>query len=312
MKKAENAPIRFDSLAEASKATGLPAPLHPLITLFNGVDKPMDGPIPLSRHVLSFYKISFRPYLGGTLRYGQTHFDYNEGGLFFAAPNQLIGGSDEENNNGENRCANQQISLLIHPDFLLNYPLAQKIRQYTYFSYSVQEALHLSDKEKEVILALFRNLEEELSNRIDEFSQDVIISQIELLLSYAHRFYNRQFITRKPINHTVLQHLETILNIYFDGSDSLDKGIPTVQYLADQLHLSPGYLSDLLRSSTGLNTQQLIHEKLIEKAKERLTTTNLSVSEIAYALGFEHPQSFSKLFKEKTRQTPLEFRERFN
>ncbi|WP_405511673.1 helix-turn-helix domain-containing protein [Spirosoma sp. KNUC1025] len=195
---------------------------------------------------------------------------------------------------------------------MLNYPLAQKIRQYNYFSYSVQEALHLSDKEKEVILALFRNLEEELSNRIDEFSQDVIISQIELLLSYAHRFYKRQFITRKSVNHTVLQHLDTILNDYFDGPNSLDKGIPTVQYLADQLHLSPSYLSDLLRSLTGLNTQQLIHEKLIEKAKEKLSATSLSVSEIAYELGFEHPQSFSKLFKEKTRQTPLEFRERFN
>lgn len=312
MKKAETAPIRFESLHEASKATGLPAPLHPLITVFNGVDTPLEGPIALSRHVLSFYKISFRPYMGGPLRYGQTHFDYNDGGLFFAAPNQLIGGSDEETSNGENRCANQQISLLIHPDFLLHYPLAQKIRQYTFFSYSVQEALHLSDKEKEVILALFRNLEEELNNRIDEFSQDVIISQIELLLSYAHRFYKRQFMTRKAANHTLLQQLESILNSYFDGPHSLDRGIPTVHYLADQLHLSPSYLSDLLRSLTGLNTQQLIHEKLIEKAKEKLSTTSLSVSEIAYALGFEHPQSFSKLFKEKTRQTPLAFRERYN
>ncbi|WP_020600853.1 helix-turn-helix domain-containing protein [Spirosoma panaciterrae] len=312
MKKTETAPIRFESLSEASKATGLPAPLHPLITLFNGVDKPLEGSAPLPRHVLSFYKISFRPYLGGTLRYGQTHFDYNEGGLFFAAPNQLIGSSEDESNSQEKSCTNQQISLLIHPDFLLNYPLAQKIRQYNYFSYSVQEALHLSDKEKEVILALFRNLEEELHNRIDEFSQDVIISQIELLLSYAHRFYKRQFVTRKAVNHTVLQHLETILNNYFDGPHSLDKGIPTVQYLADRLHLSPSYLSDLLRSLTGLNTQQMIHEKLIEKAKEKLSTTHLSVSEIAYELGFEHPQSFSKLFKEKTQQTPLAFRERFN
>ncbi|MBN8822649.1 MULTISPECIES: AraC family transcriptional regulator [unclassified Spirosoma] len=312
MKKTETAPIRFESLSEASKATGLPAPLHPLITLFNGVDKPMEGPVPLPRHVLSFYKISFRPYLGGILRYGQTHFDYNEGGLFFAAPNQLIGSSDDETSNDAKRCTNQQISLLIHPDFLLNYPLAEKIRQYTFFSYSVQEALHLSDKEKEVILALFRNLEEELNNRLDEFSQDVIISQIELLLSYAHRFYKRQFITRKPVHHTVLENLEVLLNNYFDGLNSLEKGIPTVQYFADQLNLSPGYLSDLLRSLTGLNTQQLIHEKLIEKAKEKLSTTNLSVSEIAYELGFEHPQSFSKLFKEKTRQTPLSFREQFN
>ncbi|HEY0299571.1 MAG TPA: helix-turn-helix transcriptional regulator [Arachidicoccus sp.] len=313
MKKKENAPLKFESLSEAMSASGFPAPQHPLITLINGMDRQWTLQPVHQPHVLSFYKISFRPYAGNcSVKYGQTYFDYNEGGLLFAAPNQIIGANEESLANNESRCLNQQITLLIHPDFLLNYPLTQKIKQYNYFSYSVHEALHLSDKEKEIIIALFRNVEDELNNRIDEISQDIVISQIELLLSYAHRFYKRQFIMRKPINNTLLQNLEEVLDEYFSGPNSLHQGTPTVQYLADRLHLSPSYLSDMLRSLTGQNTQQLIHGKLIEKAKEKLSTTNLPVSEIAYELGFEHPQSFSKLFKTKTNQSPLEFRARFN
>lgn len=311
MKKHEHLPLKFGSLSDVMRASGFPAPQHPLITLINGVDRQLVGQPLQHRHVLSFYKISFRPEIGGSLRYGQTYFDYNEGGLLFAAPNQIIGGNGKEIRDRETKCINQQITLLIHPDFLLNYPLAQKIKQYNYFSYSVNEALHLSDKEKEIILSLFRNIEDELNNRIDELSQEVIISQIELLLSYAHRFYKRQFITRKPISNTVLQNLEVILEEYFDGPKSLHQGTPTVQYLADRLNLSPSYLSDMLRSLTGQNTQQHIHDKLIEKAKEKLSTTELSVSEIAFGLGFEHPQSFSKLFKTKTNLSPLEFRQSF-
>jgi AraC-like DNA-binding protein len=313
MNKSEHAPMKYESLSEAMSASGFPPPQHPLIALINGLDKEWALKPAHQPHVLSFYKISFRPFAGScSIKYGQTLFDYNEGGLLFAAPNQIIGGHEDELANNVNRCLNQQITLLIHPDFLLGYPLAQKIRQYNYFSYSVNEALHLSDKEKEIVTALFRNIEDELNNRIDEISQDIIISQIDLLLSYAHRFYKRQFITRKQVNHTLLQNLELILEDYFSGSVSLQKGTPTVQYLADRLHLSPSYLSDMLRALTGQNTQQLIHEKLIEKAKEKLSTTDLSVSQIAYELGFEHPQSFSKLFKSKTAQTPMEFRASFN
>jgi AraC-like DNA-binding protein len=312
MKKNEHIPQKFTSLSDALNALGMPAPQHPLITLINGIDKPLDIQLPMHRHVLSFYKISYRPYLGGTLKYGQTYFDFNDGGMLFAAPNQIIGNNDEENNTVENKCINQQITLLIHPDFLLNYPLAKKIKQYNYFSYAANEALHLSDKEKEVIMSIFRIIEDELNSRIDEFSQDVIISQIELLLNYANRFYKRQFITRKPVNSTLLQNLEAILDEYFDEQKSLNQGIPTVLYLAECLNISPGYLSDMLRSLTGQNAQQHIHNKLIEKAKEKLSTTNLSVSEIAYELGFEHSQSFSKLFKNKTTFSPLEFRQSFN
>lgn len=312
MKKNEHAPHRFKSLSDALNAMGMPAPQHPLITLINGLDKSLNLHLPTHSHVLNFYKISFRPHMGGTIKYGQTHFDFNEGGMLFAAPNQIIGSIGEENDTKENQCLNQQITLLIHPDFLLNYQLAEKIKQYNYFSYSTNESLHLADKEKKVILSIFRIIEDELSNRIDEFSQDVIISQIELLLNYANRFYKRQFITRKAANSTMLQKMEEILEEYFSNEKALNLGVPTVQYLADQVNLSPSYLSDMLRSLTGQNAQQHIHQKLIEKAKEKLSTTDLSVSEIAYELGFEHPQSFNKLFKRKMKLSPLKFRASFN
>jgi len=313
MKKSEQVPMLFESLSDAMKAAGFSAPQHPLIALVNGVDRPIAGTPPQHHHVLNFYKISFRPELGGTLRYGQTYFDFNEGGMFFAAPNQVVGNNARVHGRAvENQCINQQITLLMHPDFLLSYPLAKTIKQYHYFSYTINEALHLSEKEKEVILSIFRNMEDELNSRIDEVSHDVIISQIELLLNYAQRFYRRQFLTRKPVNDTVLQKLEAILDEYFDGEASLTGGVPTVQSLAAQLNFSPSYLSDMLRSLTGQNTQQHIHNKLIEKAKEKLSSTGLSVSEIAYALGFEHPQSFSKFFRNKTNQSPLAFRASFN
>ncbi|HEX3074705.1 MAG TPA: helix-turn-helix transcriptional regulator [Ignavibacteriales bacterium] len=312
MKKNGHTPQKFKSLSDSLSALGLPAPQHPLIALINGIDKHLDIQLPAHRHVLNFYKISFRPHLGGTLRYGQTYFDFNDGGMLFAAPNQIIGSGEEDSNAASDECINQQITLLIHPDFLLNFPLAKKIKQYGYFSYSANEALHLSDKEKEIVISIFRIIEDELNGRIDEFSQDVIISQIELLLNYANRFYRRQFITRKSVNSSLLQRLEEILDEYFNEQKPLDLGIPTVQYLAECLNLSPSYLSDMLRSLTGQNTQQHIHNKLIEKAKDKLSATNLSISEIAYELGFEYSQSFSKLFKTKTNLSPSEFRQSFN
>ena len=203
-------------------------------------------------------------------------------------------------------------TLLIHPDFLRNYPLGKSIKNYGFFSYSANESLHLSDKEKAIVLNIFKNIEDELASNIDDFSQDVIIAQIELLLSYSNRFYKRQFITRKAASNDLLVTLENLLNDYFNKETALMKGLPTVQYLAEQLNVSTHYLSDMLRSLTGQNAQQHIHNKLIEKAKEILSISNLSVAEIAYQLGFEHPQSFNKLFKSKTNLSPLEFRQSFN
>ena len=201
--------------------------------------------------------------------------------------------------------------LLIHPDFLWNTPLSKKIKQYDFFDYAVNEALFLSEKEEVIIADIIRIIQQEYRSSIDKFSQDIIIAQLDVLLTYAERFYQRQFITRKIINNQLLSRLEDLLNTYFDGPIA-KKGLPAVSYVATQLNVSPGYLGGMLRALTGLNTQQHIHLKLIEKAKEKLSATNLSVSEIAYELGFEHIGSFSKLFKTKTKLSPLEFRASFN
>lgn len=307
MKKKENIPLKFNSLSDVHRAFGLPAPLHPLISLIDNTSNHIEINRPPHSHVLSFYKMSYKEKLGGKIKYGQGYYDFEDGGLLFASPNQVIG-SDTDNLNED--CS--LYTLLIHPDFFLSYPLSIKIKQYGFFSYDTKEALHLSEKEKMIILSIFKIIGEELNNRIDDFSQDVIISQIELLLNYSNRFYKRQFITRKAINHDLLQNFEKILDEYFASQDSLHQGIPTVQVISKKLNMSSRYLSDMLRSLTGQSTQQHIHQKLIEKAKEKLSTTNLSVSEVAYEMGFEHPQSFSKLFKTKTNLSPLEFRQLFN
>jgi len=202
--------------------------------------------------------------------------------------------------------------LLIHPDFLWNTPLAKTLKNYEFFGYSVNEALFLADKEETTITGIIQNIQQEYHSNIDQFSQNIIISQIETLLNYSERYYQRQFITRKRINHQILDRLERLLADYFNDEDLTTKGLPTVQYIAESLNVSPSYLSGVLNTLTGQSTQQHIHNKLIEKAKEKLSTTSLSVSEIAYELGFEHPQSFSKLFKTKTNFSPLEFRQSFN
>lgn len=306
MKKDEKSPHKFVTLSDAHRAFGLPHPKHPLISMINGAPSWSELQQPSQPHVLGFYKISYKPKLGGKLKYGQGYYDFDEGGLLFASPGQVMGGGENEG------AVCSEYTLLIHPDFFLGYPIAKKISQYGFFSYTANETLHLSEDEKATIMSIFRIMEQELNSRIDDFSQDVVISQIELLLNYANRFYKRQFITRKIVNHDLLQRLEDLLAGYFNNEHALSKGIPTVQYLAENLHLSPSYLSDMLRALTGQNAQQHIHDKLIEKAKEKLSTTTLSVSEIAYALGFEHPQSFSKLFKTKTNLSPIEFRRSFN
>lgn len=306
MKKEDNSPYIFESLSDAHRLFGLPQPRHPLISLLNGVHTRVELDKIPERHVLAFYKISFKPKLSGRLKYGQGYYDFDAGGLLFASPGQVIGG------NVDDATVCSQYALLIHPDFFLGYPLAKKIKQYGFFSYATNETLHLSEEEKETVISIFKNIETELDSRIDDFSQDVMIAQIELLLSYGNRFYKRQFITRKAVSNDLLQRLEELLEAYFDDEKSLSQGIPTVAYLAENLNVSPSYLSDMLRSLTGQSTQQHIHGKLIEKAKEKLSTSNLSVSEVAYALGFEHSQSFSKLFKTKTNLSPLEFRKSFN
>jgi AraC-like DNA-binding protein len=310
MKKPENVPLRFASLSEAHRALSLPPPLHPLISLIHGGHLPTDDSTPQSSHVLSFYKVSYRPKLSSRLQYGQGYYDFEEGGLLFAAPNQIIGGGEEHREEpGKEDYA--RVTLLIHPDFLASYPLAKKIRHYGFFTYAANEALHVSEPEKDLLLTLFKTMEAELTSRLDEFSQEVVIAQLELLLTYANRFYKRQFLTRKLVHSNLLQQLEETLADCFRSENLLSRGIPTVQYLAQCLHVSPSYLSDMLRTLTGQSAQQHIHDKLIEQAKEQLATTGLSVSEVAYALGFEHPQSFSRFFKTRMGLSPLAFRQSF-
>lgn len=299
-------PYKFESLSDFHRVLGLPKPLHPLISLINNKDgkiKPGDQ-FP-EQFILSFYKISYKPNLHGKFKYGQHYYDFDEGGLFFLSPNQVSGTTDRN-------IDYSGFTLFIHPDFFLSYPLAKQIRKYGFFSYATHEMLNLSAQEKEIIITVATIIEMELNSRIDDFSQDVIISQIELLLNYANRFYKRQFITRKAVNNDLLQNMEELLDEYFAGEKSLNNGIPTVQYVSERLNLSPSYLSDMLRSLTGQSAQQHIHHKLIEMAKEKLSATSLSVNEIAYQLGFEHSQSFSTLFKTKTNLSPLEFRRSFN
>ena len=304
MKKNEPAPHQFNSISELHRMLGLPKPLHPLVSLVDSTEIAIDKDQLPASFVLNFYKISYKKGLRGKIRYGQSYYDFDEGGLVFTSPNQLLATTDDTEYLGH--------TLLIHPDFIRNYPLAKKISNFGFFSYAANEALHLSEKEKLVILTILKNIEDELQSTIDDFSQDVIVAQIELILNYSNRFYKRQFITRKAVSNDLLEKMETILTDYFNNETSLMKGLPTVQFLSEKLNISAHYLSDMLRSLTGQNAQQHIHNKLIEKAKEVLTATNLSVSEIAYQLGFEHPQSFSKFFKSKTTHSPLEFRQSFN
>lgn len=298
-------PFWINSISEVHRLLGLPKPMHPLVSLVDYSHEHANPDQLKKRLVLNFYKVSFRENLRGKIRYGQSHYDFDEGGLFFISPNQIIEPSkDQVDGDG--------FSLYFHPDFIRKHPLGKKMNAFGFFSYSVHEALHLSQHEKQIVVGIFENIGRELKSSIDDLSQDILLAQIELLLSYSNRFYKRQFITRKDINSELLEKLEKLLNTYWNDESALMQGLPTVQYLAEQVNVTPRYLSDMLRSLTGQNTQQYIHQKLIEKAKEILSVSNLTVADVAYQLGFEHPQSFSKLFKRKTSMSPLEFRQSFN
>jgi len=297
-------PIRIKSITEVHRIAGVEKPHHPLVSIVD-VSK-FTGDSDVHAVIFDFYAVSLKRGCNNLL-YGQQKYDFDEGLMAFMAPGQILRGEA-----GGLPPKLEGWMMFIHPDFLWNTPLAKKIKQYEYFSYATNEALFLSDKEETMMNGIVENIRNEYRANIDKFSQDVIIAQLELLFTYAQRFYERQFITRKITNHKILERLEKVLDDYFRNEDLLSKGLPTVQFVADSLNISVKYLGSLLKQLTGQTTQQHIHEKLIEKAKEKLSTSELSVSEIAYELGFEHSQSFSKLFKSKTRQSPLEFRASFN
>jgi len=296
-------PTRIKSITEFHRLRGLPPPEHPLISVVDySIMTPTHGSV-----VFDYYSISVKRGVG-KMFYGQQEYDFDEGVMYFMAPNQVLRVEQGQDDSAER----SGWILLIHPDFLWNTHLAKNMKRYEFFGYSVHEALFLSEKKETIVNTLIQNIQHEYRANIDKFSQQIIISQIEVLLNYAERFYNRQFITRKITNHKILNLLDDLLTAYFNNDDLTTKGLPTVLYVSEALNLSPNYLSSVLKTLTGQSTQQHLHHKLIEKAKEKLSTTDLSVSEIAYALGFEHSQSFSKLFKLKTKLSPMEFRQSFN
>jgi AraC family transcriptional activator of pobA len=297
-------PYRIKTIHEFHQLRGLSKPQHPLISVVDYSAIRHSAGAPVTSWILDFYSISMKRTANAKIKYGQQDYDFDEGVMFFMAPGQVFSITIDEHSPTNH----DGWMLLIHPDFLWNTPLAKTINQYEYFDYTVHEALFLSEKEEATLTQIIGHIQQEYHSNIDKFSQNIIISQIETLLNYSERYYQRQFITRKITNHQILDRLSKMLNDSFSSNDLLTKGLPTVQYVADTLNISTGYLSSLLKVLTGQSTQQHIHDKLIEKAKEKLSTTDLSVSEIAYELGFEHPQSFSKLFKTKTALSPSEFR----
>ena len=299
---------KLKTISEFHRLMGAPISEHPLMSIIKFDEFIVSGAKETIQVVFDFYIIALKRMKGIKYKYGQQYYDFdNDGVLYFVGPNQLIQFEFEAKNDEKP----SGWVLLIHPDFLWNTTLANLNEKFDFFDYSLNEALFLSEKDETILNGIVENIKQEYHSTIDNFSKQIIITHTENLLSYSNRFYNRQFIIREKAHHFILEQLEKLLTVYFSSIDLVEKGLPTVQSLANQLNVSPKYLSRLLKSLTGQNTQQHIHEKLIEKAKEKLSTTNLSVSEIAYELGFEHSQSLSKIFKKKTKLSPLEFRQSF-
>ena len=303
-----DSPRHIRTIAEYHRFMELPKPDNPLLTVVKFEDIKRNPGNARHSIIHHFYSVALKRDFQGKLKYGQQDFDFDAGMMHFMAPKQVLTVEAGKHRN----IKHSGWLLLIHPNFFWNTSLAKKIKGYEFFSYKVNEALYLSEKEEISISGIMQNIAQEYHTAIDKFSQDVIVAQIELLLTYSERFYQRQFITRKIANHKILSRLEDLISEYCKSDQLSANGFPSVQYISQELHISPNYLSRLLKTLTGQSTSQLIQDKLIDFAKEKLSTTELSVNEIAYELGFEYPQSFSKLFKLKTNTTPLEFRKSFN
>ncbi len=301
------APEKIASIKALHHFLGLGKPANPLISVFDFNDVQLGADTVLSAVTTDFYVVALkRDCAGGKCRYGQQYYDHDEGIMYFIAPHQVLRFDDVLLNGVKG------FVLAVHPDFFHGYPLASRIKDYGYFSYASNEALHLSEREEKSVVDIMDNVSREIAANMDGFTQDLLVSNLELLLKYCDRFYNRQFLTRKKVNNDLLTKLEALLDDRFGDEKLAENGIPSVQSVADWLNLSPNYLSDMLRVHTGRTTQQHIHDRLIGKAKELLSTTAMSVSEIAYHLGFEHPQSFHRLFRNRTSVSPMEFRASFN
>lgn len=300
--------IKIETISELHQVLGLAMPKHPLISVLRLGDTRKNLEVENLKYLLGLYKISLKdncPY--SIVNYGRNSYDYQEGTMIFTAPNQVMEYKKSETVETENGWI-----LVFHPNLIRKSTLGNHIEDYSFFSYASNEALHLSEEERKTVTDIVDKIDKEINNNIDSHSQTLIISNIELLLNYCVRFYDRQFYIRTNLNQDVASQFEQLLKDYYNQEKQLELGIPTVQYCGKEMNMSPKYLSDLLRKETGQSTQDHIHQYIIEKAKNKLLSSNESVSEIAYTLGFEYPQYFSKIFKTKTAMSPNEFRKNLN
>lgn len=295
--------IHLHCITDLHKLFNIGISNHPLVTVLD-FSKVTEQVKQNSKITTDFYSIMFKNYCKNNIKYGRKTIDFQDGNLICIAPNQVI----EIDNEIEEREDKMGWGLFFHPDLIRSTSLNEKIKNYSFFNYEVSEALHLSDKEKNVLFECIQKIQSELQENIDVHSQYIIVSTIELLLNYCSRFYGRQLITRSQTNKSLLSQIENLLIQYFADDKKNEQGLPTVKYLADNVHLSPSYLSDLLKKETGKNAQEHIHFYLIEAAKNLLLNSEKNVNEIAYNLGFEYPQYFNKLFKKRTGKTPMEYR----
>jgi AraC-like DNA-binding protein len=295
--------VHLHSVADLYKLFNLGNSHHPLVAVldFSNVSEQVEE---YSKISTDFYSIMFKNYCKNNIKYGRKAIDFQDGNLICIAPNQTI----EIDNEIEHKEHMMGWGLFFHPDLIRATSLNDKLKSYSFFNYDVTEALHLSDKEKNILFECVQKIQAELQENIDVHSQYIIVSTIELLLNYCSRFYGRQMITRSQTNKSIISQIETILNIYFSETNGKEQGLPSVAFLAEKVNLSPSYLSDLLKKESGKNAQEHIHFYLIEEAKSYLINTDKNINEIAYSLGFEYPQYFNKLFKQKTGKTPLEYR----
>lgn len=297
--------IRIDTITEVHETLGLEKPAHPLVSVIPIDDRVTNFDYGDATYVLGFYQVSLKAGICGNITYGRNSYDYQDGSIVFTKPEQAMSMSVQDTQSEQEA---EGWILLFHPDLIRKSKLGRNIENYSFFSYEVHEALHLSEKEKKSLTELVKKIESEYRQNIDRHTQKLIIANIELILDYCTRYYDRQFYVRTNLNQDVVTQFENLLRAYFASEASLEFGLPTVKYCGEQLNMSPSYLSDLLKKETGKTAQQHIQDTLIDRAKTLLLSSNEQISQIAYGLGFEYPQHFSKLFKVHTGMNPTEYR----
>lgn len=302
--------LTISSVSQFHEFVGLPSPAHPLISIMTDenekVRESVDERLLTAKFSADLYAILFKNF-SGSLGYGKTNYDFQEGSMIFFSPGQVLdaGSSLSMHHDSKNQ---DGWSLIFHPDLIRSSTLGKTIDQYSYFLYEVNEALHLSEKEQILVGDLVKKIKDEYSQNIDSHSHNLIVSNLELLLDYCKRFYDRQFYTRASVNKSLVSQFEKELKNYFNSDDLVDLGVPSVNYFGEKLNMSSNYLSDLLKKETGKSIKEYINVKIVAKAKTRLLTSDAPIREIAYGLGFEYPQSFTRLFKNSTGVSPNEYR----